>query len=138
MTRPAGVTALSLFFAFGLVMAGLACLALLFPGSMLKELWRLNPSARTSFETMGAWGPALMAPVALSCGLAAYGLWSGKRWSRGLAIGILAVNLVGDVANALVRGDHRTLIGVPIALLMVGYLLSSRAGLWLAGRTENG
>ncbi len=41
-SRPPGITALSFFFLFGTVMSGLASLTLLFPGSVLEPLWRLN------------------------------------------------------------------------------------------------
>lgn len=42
-TRPRGVTALSLFFFFGAAMSFIACVSLLFPGSLLEPMWRLNP-----------------------------------------------------------------------------------------------
>jgi len=35
------------------------------------------------------------------------------------------MNLVGDGTNALVRGDLRTLVDVPIAGLLIAYLLST-------------
>jgi hypothetical protein len=38
----------------------------------------------------------------------------------------LAVNLMGDAGNAWVRGDHGTLIGLPIEGLLIPYLLSER------------
>ena len=39
---------------------------------------------------------------------------------------MLAVNLASDLANAVVRGDLRTLIGVPIAALLIAWLLAPR------------
>jgi len=44
-SRPSGITALSTFFLFGTVISGLAAVMLLFPGSVLEPLWRLNPHA---------------------------------------------------------------------------------------------
>ena len=43
-----------------------------------------------------------------------------------LALGILSVNLVGDLLNAFVRHDLRTLIGLPIGGAMIAYLLIAR------------
>ena len=43
--------------------------------------------------------------VAAACAGAAIGLWLGKLWGHRLAVTLLSLNLVGDVSNALVRGD---------------------------------
>lgn len=77
--RSLGISALSLFFVFGVVMSGLAALMLLFPGSVLEPLWRLNPRAREGFAAMGALAVLLMAVVCVACATAALGLWRGTR-----------------------------------------------------------
>jgi uncharacterized membrane protein (DUF2068 family) len=86
-------------------------------------VWRFNPEAHRAFERMGPSAIALMASVAVACALAAYGVWNRTRWGHRLALSILGVNLVGDIANALVRGDPRTLIGLPIGGALIYYLL---------------
>jgi hypothetical protein len=63
-----------------------------------------------------------MTVVGVACALAAIGLARNARWSRWLGILILVANLVGDVTNAFVRHDLRTLIGVPLAGAMIFYL----------------
>ena len=124
--RPFGLTLLSIFFAFGCVMASVSCLALLVPGGFLEPMWRLNPQARLALATMGLRGVALMLIVAVACALAAIGLWIRAPWGYQVAVVVLAVNLVGDVLNVVLRGDLRALIGVPIAGALIFYLLSSR------------
>ncbi len=124
--RPPGVTALSLFFVFGMVMSGLAACMLLFPGSALEPLWRLNPRAREGFAVMGIRAVLLMALVCLACLVAALGLWGCTRWGFWTALSILAINLAGDTTNALIMGDWRTLIGLPIGGFMIWYLLKQR------------
>jgi hypothetical protein len=64
-----------------------------------------------------------MLTVSVACTLAAIGLFRRSWWGHRIAVGILAVNLVGDSANALLRGDLRTLIGVPIGAALIAYLL---------------
>lgn len=124
MTRPpAGLVALSVFFAFGAIMAATTCLALLFPVAAWAVLWRLNPEAHAAFQAMGAWALVLMLCVAAACALAAIGLWNRTQWGYRLAIAVLFVNIVGDLGNAIIRGDLRTLIGIPIAAAMIGYLV---------------
>jgi hypothetical protein len=107
-------------------MAGTTCLALLFPMSELRVMWRLNREAQVAFQAMGSWAIVLMFCVAAACAIAAIGLWILARWGHRLAIAILLVNMLGDVGNAIVRGDFRTLIGIPIATAMIGYLLAPR------------
>ncbi|HEY4648840.1 MAG TPA: DUF2127 domain-containing protein, partial [Gemmatimonadales bacterium] len=85
-----------------------------------------NPAARTGFEALGNWAVPLMLLVAAACAGAAVGLWWGKLWGYRLALTVLSVNLMGDIFNALVRGDRRTLIGLPIGGAMIAYLLSRR------------
>jgi uncharacterized membrane protein (DUF2068 family) len=125
-SRPAGITALSLFFVFGTVMSGLAAVMLLFPGSVLEPLWRLNPQARAGFVTMGNWAVLLMALVCAACATAAIGLWRCARWGHWTALAILSINLAGDTLNALIAHDWRTLIGLPIGGVVIAYLFSKR------------
>ena len=125
MTRPpGGLVALSSFFGFGAIVAGTTCLALLFPVRERAVVWRLNPEAHAAFQTMGSWAIVLMCCVAAACSLAATGLWNRTQWGHRLAIAILLVNMIGDLGNAIVRGDLRTLIGIPIAAAMIGYLVT--------------
>src|SRR6267154_5305290 len=126
MRRPVGLTLLAAFFVFGALMAFLAFLGPLLTGGFLEPLWRLNPGAHRAMAELGAWGMLLMAAVAIACALAGIGLWIQAQWGRRLAVGILAINLLGDVMNAVTRGDLRTLIGIPIGGAMIFYLLRAR------------
>lgn len=125
MTKPpAGLIALSVFFGFGATMAGTTGLALLFPVRYWAPMWRLNPEAHSAFQAMGPWAIVLMVCVAIACAIAATGIWNRALWGHRVAITILFVNMIGDAGNAIVRGDFRALIGIPIAAAMIGYLLT--------------
>ncbi len=119
-----GITLLTIFFAAGALICLLVTFALVFPGGILEPIWQLRPEARVEFEEIGTWSIALMAIVGAACGLSAFGLARRAEWGRRLAIGVLTVNLVGDTFNAVFRHDLRTLIGLPIAGLMIWYLIS--------------
>lgn len=132
---PLGLVLLSVFFALGAVVAGATGIALLLPGDGLDALWRLNPRAHETFLVMGPWAIALMAAVAVACAGAAFGLWIRAWWGHRLTLVLLGMNLVGDASKALVRGDLRTLIGLPIAGALIAYLLSARVrGLFVRGK----
>jgi hypothetical protein len=121
--RSVGTTLLVIFFAAGALICLVTMLALAFPGGFLEPIWRLKPEARVEFQRIGSASIALMAVVGAACGLAAVGLAKNAEWGRRLAIGVLAVNLVGDSLNALLRHDVKTLIGLPIGGLMILFLV---------------
>lgn len=104
-------------------MCSLAIFLLCIPGTPLDSLWQINPEAYRGFQSLGNAAIGLMVVVGSGCALAAIGLWRRKRWGLGLAIAILAVNLAGDIFNALFRHDYRALIGLPIGGAMITYLL---------------
>ncbi len=107
-------------------MSGASFVALLFPGGFLEPMWRLNPRARESFAIMGVWALVLMAVVSIACVSATVGLWRGRRWGYLLAIALLTFSLLGDLANALLGIEPRAWLGVPIAALMLAYLVTRR------------
>ncbi len=125
---------LALFFAFGACMCALTIWLLLFPGGALDSLWRLNPEAHAAFQRIGGLLILLMVIVGVACALAAIGLARNAKWGRWLGILILAANLVGDLTNAFVRHDLRTLIGVPIAGAMIFYLAKLEPQMTKKGR----
>ena len=112
-------------------MSGAAGVALLSPGGALEPMWRFNPQAHEGLQRLGHWAIALMGGVSLACALTAFGLWIGARWGQRLALTLLAVNLVGDIGNAVIREDPRTLVGVPIAVGLMAYLASASVQAYL-------
>ena len=89
-----------------------------------EAMWRLKPEVPAQFAALGRLAISLMVLVAAACAGAAIGLWR-QRWGHRLAVGLLAVNLIGDTLNAVLRGDWRTLIGLPVGAVMLAYLLGS-------------
>lgn len=122
---PLGLRLLAIFFGFGAFMCALTIVLLLFPGTALDVAWRLNPQAQRWFQSLGTLSILLMAVVGSSCGAAAIGLFRGARWGRVAGLVILLANLIGDAANAILRHDYRTLIGIPIGGVMIAYLWST-------------
>ena len=108
-------------------MSSLAALMLLFPGSVLEPLWRLNPHAKDGFAQIGLWAVFMMTVVCGACATAAMGLWRCQRWGYSTALAVLSINLLGDTINALMTGDWHTLIGLPIGGAMIIYLLKNRS-----------
>jgi hypothetical protein len=70
---PIGIKSLAIFFAFGACMCALTIGLLLFPGSALDSLWRLNPEAYAAFQRIGGLSILLVGIVGVACALAAIG-----------------------------------------------------------------
>jgi uncharacterized membrane protein (DUF2068 family) len=128
--RPFGVAVVSGLAALSTVPSTATALALAFPGAWADAMWRLKPDARADFARLGPWAIALMVVVAAGCAATALGLWHRRRWGHRLAVLGISVNLLGDTTNAVVRGDWRTLIGLPIGGAVLAYLLSHRVREW--------
>jgi uncharacterized membrane protein (DUF2068 family) len=134
--RPAGIVALTLLFLFGTVASFVSLVALAVPGSFLEPIWKLNPRAHAGFATMHRWAIVLMCVVCVACALTAVGLWRGARWGYWLAIVMLAVNLLGDIANVLVGTERKALIGIPIVIIILIFLVSKRVRDFFANSAE--
>lgn len=115
-----------LFFGFGALASGLSAVLLVNPGSPLEFIWRMNPRAHEGFLHMGIWAPLLMAAVCIACAASAYGFFAGRQWGLRLGVGLLLVNLVGDVANAALGIELRALVGVPVVALLIWYLTTRK------------
>ena len=107
-------------------MCTLTIVLVLFPGTPLDSLWRFNPNAHSAFSSMGPAALLLMLVVGTGCGFAAVGLWRKAFCGDWTALTILSLNIVGELFNALVRHDYRSLIGVPIGGAMIVYLARYR------------
>ena len=126
LKRPWGITALSIFFITGALISFTAGVSLLVPSGFLEPLWRVNPRGHEGLLRIGLWAVALLFAASASCAAAAVGLWRRARWGYIVAIALIAINLLSDVANAVMGTEPRAIVGVPIALALLFYLMSRR------------
>jgi len=99
-------------------------------------MWRLNPRAQENLSSLGLWAVLLLGVVSLFCAAAAIGLWQESRWGYHIAIGLMAVNLVGDITNVILGTEPRAIIGVPIAATILIYLIRRRVSSSLGNSTN--
>jgi hypothetical protein len=124
--RLISITALSIFFFFGAVISFVSSISRLFPGSFLEPMWRLNPGAREGFTAIGVWAIVLMAVVCVACASASVSLWRGSWWGYWLAVALLIINLMGDIANVVFGTEPKAAVGIPIVVAILIFLMSSR------------
>jgi hypothetical protein len=132
--RPWGITGLAIFFGLGAGVSFTACVSLLTPGGPLEHMWRLNPRAQEALQRMGPGGLTLMSLVSVACGFSAVGLWSGALWGYRSAVALLVVNLLGDIANAVLGVEQRALVGVPIVAGLLAFLATRRIRSYFGAR----
>jgi hypothetical protein len=125
---PLVIRLLAIFFALGALVCGLTFLLLLFPGTLLGQLWQLNPEAHSSLQSIGGMAVPLLVAIGLGCAVAAIGLARGAQWGRSLTILILLLNLFADLEDSI-RTRHVIVlwISVPVAGAVIFYLLSEQA-----------
>jgi hypothetical protein len=119
------IKVIGVFLFFGSIMALLASISLLFPNTPLINIWTINPSAYKElkpFSQIAGIGFLALAPVLI---IAGYGVFKFKGWGLKIAIVIISMNALGDIANML-RGEVlKGLAGAIIASSLLLYLLST-------------
>jgi hypothetical protein len=136
--RPMGIAALSVFFVIGTLISFSAGISLFVPGGFLDPLWRINPRGHDGLLRLGLWGVALLFAASASCAAAAVGLWRRARWGHIVAITLIAINLLSDIANVVLGTEPKAIVGLPIALALLFYLVSRRVRNTFATRNSSG
>jgi hypothetical protein len=120
---PWAMTAIGVFLFFGAVMASLAGTTLIWRGTFLDHMWVLNAPA---CRQLAPFGEKVGVPfLVLSAALAAAGVgWFGRRlWGWRLAVVIVAMQVLGDLASIFIGHFVRGAAGVAIASALLLYLL---------------
>jgi hypothetical protein len=121
-----GLTAMAVFLVFGATMATLAGITLLFPGSFLDPIWRLNPEAGEQLCQLGRGIGVAFLGLGAAMVAAAIGWIKRRFWGWALAVIIIASQVLGDLVNAL-RGEFlKGAVGVAVAGALLIYLLQPR------------
>ena len=123
-SRPLGITALIIFFLAGTLISFVAGVSLLVPSSFFETMWRINPRGHEGLLRIGLWAVVLLFAASIACAAAALGLWRKARWGHAIAVTLITINLLSDIANAVRGTEPRAIVGVPIALALLLYLLS--------------
>jgi len=115
-----------MLFVIGVVASFISAISLLFPGSLLEPIWRLNPQAHEAFGRMAQWAIVLMSLVCVACVCTAVGLWRLRSWGYWLTVSMLTMNLVGDVINVISGTERRAIVGIPVVVFLLAFLMRKR------------
>src|SRR5262249_11094502 len=100
-----------------------AAFTLAVPGTILDQLWRLNPEGHVELSSLGRIiaVPFLFLAVALL--FAGIGWFMRRKWGWILGTVLIAINLAGDLFNLIFRQELlKGSIGVAVAGLLLLYL----------------
>ena len=97
-------------------------MTLAWPGTALDALWIVNPTGHAGLRALGPVGIVGMAALSVTMALTTFGLLARRRWAWWAAVIGLVVNATSDLATAIATGDPITLIGVPVAGVIVWWL----------------
>jgi len=115
-----GLAIVTAFLIAATMMALVVSAALLFPTRAFDALWRLNPEARSAFESMGKLSSLLLFVVGGIAGAAAFGVHRRRKWGWWLAILLFATDATGNVVGIVVR---REFVRSGFGLLITGGFL---------------
>jgi len=117
--------------ALQLVAAAIACVvsfSLLVPGTVLDQMWDLNPAVHTAFADHAAQVATILALVGLLTAAAAVGLLRGQFWAWLLSVVLFGINALGDVVSlAIARDWFQGLAGIVIDAAFLYQLLQANA-----------
>jgi len=117
------MTAVGVFLVFGACMSGLAGTTLVWRGTMLDRMWKLNPTAYRKLAPIGETVGPLFLLLSATMVIASVGWFKRCVWGWRLTVGIVSTQVAGDLIN-LVRGDLlRGGTGLAIASGLLFYLL---------------
>ena len=122
-TPTRALTAIGIFLIFATCMASLAGITITFPGTPLDLAWKLNPRAYAELKPLG---PIIGIPfflLAYSLGMSAVGWFRRRRWGWALATIIIAIQILGDIANTASGHLLQGIVPVIISSVLLYYLL---------------
>jgi hypothetical protein len=121
-----GFSAIGIFLLFGAVMAGLAAITLLSPGTPLDSLWVLNPIAYEQLAPLGRTVGILFLLLGAALTTAGVGWFRRRLWGWRFAVVIIATQVVGDLVNCVTGDLLRGGTGVIIAGALLLFLLQPK------------
>jgi hypothetical protein len=123
---PMGFSAMGFFLFFGAAMASLAGTTLIWRGTFLDGVWRMNASAYRQLSPYGRTTGILFYALGLMLASAGAGWFLRRFWGWAMAVGIIAVQALGDVANVFLGQFVRGAVGATIAGFVLIFLLRPR------------
>src|SRR5215475_3211285 len=120
-----GMNLMGVFLVFGATMAALAGITLVWQGTPLDSIWKLNPQAHHQLAPAGNLFGSGMLIVAFTLALASIGWFLKRKWGWRLAVAILSIQVGADILNLFSGRIFQGAVGAVIGGALIFYLLRS-------------
>lgn len=120
---PRGVTAIGIFFLFGAVMASLAGMTLVWPGTAFDRMWAFNPRAFRELAPVGKTVGILFLLLGVTLSATSVGWFKRRLWGWRIAVIIIATQVLGGLIHVFLGRVVEGGVGVAIAGALLLYLL---------------
>jgi hypothetical protein len=114
---------IGVFLVFGSVMAALAGVTLVWPGTALDSMWRLNPRAYAQLAPLGRAAGIPFLLLGFGLAIASVGWFKLRIWGWRIAVAVIAIQVLGDGVNVFLKHFVGGAVGVAIAGALLFYLL---------------
>ena len=123
---PFGLSAMGVFLIFAAVMATLAGVTLVWPGTVLQRMWTLNPRAYERITPFGKVAGIAFLLLGMVLSIAAIGWRRRTLWGWRLAVIVIAAQVLGDGVNICLGRFVEGGIGATVSGALLFYLLRDR------------
>jgi hypothetical protein len=124
--RPLDIVVLSLFFALGGLMCGVAAVMIYSSGG-LHSIWRAVPA----IATLGTQAVSWLLLVGIACFVVSLGVWRISSWGFSAASMLLTLAFIAHFWRAVATADWWRLLIVVTVGVVVGFYLRSRAAVFV-------
>ncbi len=116
--RPVAVVLLVAVAGIGTVLSVAVGLSILWPGTFLDIIWKLNPTAYMMFTSVGKVSGVLLICLGILSLIAGLSLLQGRKWSWWLALFLLLTVAIIN-SSRFVAGDPGEFLGTPLTLCLL-------------------
>lgn len=114
---------MGIFLLFAAIVASLAGTTLLWRGTILERIWVLNPRAYNQFAPLGKAAGIPFILLGITLAIAATGWFKRRFWAWRVAVAIITIQVLGDLANVFLGRIVEGAMGATIAGVLLFYLL---------------
>ena len=120
--RPTAWLAIGVFLVWGAVMASIAGITLVFPGTFLDPMWALNPAGHAGLLALGRAVGSLFFVLTLALAAAGIGWLRRRYWGWLLAVLLIGGNALGDVIRFACGDFIKGAVGAILAGALLVYI----------------
>jgi xanthine/uracil permease len=123
--RPKAVVIISIFLFAATIVAFITGESLVFPNTLLDNLWKFNPAGAALFHSIGRISGVFLLALGVATFFAARGLLRGRGWAWWFGVSLFAIDACGNIVSYFLTHDAlRSMTGAIISGTFLFFLCS--------------